>query len=246
MTDFEARNRRLTEAMAGDDQLRGLTRRWFDLASTYEYSYHFTWLGLPIIQFPQDIVAVQEIAWRVQPDLIVETGIARGGSLILSASLLELMGRDGRVIGIDVDIREPNRRAIEAHPLARRITMIEGSSTDPAVVERVRNAAEGCARVLVMLDSNHTHEHVLQELRLYSPFVTVGSYLIVFDTVIEDMPEDAFPERPWGRGDNPASAVREFLREHDEFAVDVDFEQKLQVSVSPGGYLRRIRATGTT
>lgn len=242
MTDFEARNRALTEAMAGDQDLRKVTRDWFDRASKYEYSYHFTWLGLPIIQFPQDIVAVQEIVWRVRPDLIIETGIARGGSLILSASLLELIGGNGKVIGVDVDIREPNRRAIESHPLARRITMIEGSSTDAAVVDRIRNLAAGCTRVLVMLDSNHTHEHVLQELRLYSPFVAAGSYLIVFDTVIESMADEAFPDRPWGRGDNPATAVDQFLAENDRFVVDPQVEDKLQISVSPGGYLRCVRA----
>jgi cephalosporin hydroxylase len=238
MTDFEARNARLTEAMATDPDLRRLTRAWFDRVSTYEYSYHFTWLGLPIIQFPQDILAVQEIAWRVRPDVIIETGIARGGSLILSASLLELLGGDGRVIGIDIDIRAPNRRAIESHPLARRITMIEGSSTDAAVVEHVRRLVSGASRVLVLLDSNHTHEHVLQELRLYSPLVTPGSYVIVFDTIIESMPVDAFPERPWGRGDNPATAVQAFLAENHRFVVDEDIDRKLLISVSPGGYLQ--------
>ena len=238
MTDFEARNARLTEAMATDPDLRRLTRAWFDRVSTYEYSYHFTWLGLPIIQFPQDILAVQEIAWRVRPDVIIETGIARGGSLILSASLLELLGGDGRVIGIDIDIRAPNRRAIESHPLARRITMIEGSSTDAAVVEHVRRLVSGASRLLVLLDSNHTHEHVLQELRLYSPLVTPGSYVIVFDTIIESMPVDAFPERPWGRGDNPATAVQAFLAENDRFVVDEDIDRKLLISVSPGGYLQ--------
>jgi cephalosporin hydroxylase len=238
MTDFAARNARLTEAMATDPDLRRLTRAWFDRVSTYEYSYHFTWLGLPIIQFPQDILAVQEIAWRVRPDVIIETGIARGGSLILSASLLELLGGDGRVIGIDIDIRAPNRRAIESHPLARRITMIEGSSTDAAVVEHVRRLVSGASRVLVLLDSNHTHEHVLQELRLYSPLVTPGSYVIVFDTIIESMPVDAFPERPWGRGDNPATAVQAFLAENHRFVVDEDIDRKLLISVSPGGYLQ--------
>jgi len=242
VTDFEERNRVLTEAMAADPDLRMLTRAWFDRASTYEYSYHFTWLGMPIIQFPQDILAVQEIVWRTRPDVIIETGIARGGSLILSASLLQLLGGDGRVIGIDVDIRAPNRQAIEAHPLARRITMIEGSSTDAAVVQRVRDLVAGSSQVLVLLDSNHTHEHVLQELRLYSPFVTAGGYLVVFDTVIEYMPADAFPERPWGRGDNPATAVKAFLAENDRFVVDEEVDRKLQISVSPGGYLRCVAA----
>jgi cephalosporin hydroxylase len=242
VTDFEDRNRRLTAQMSVDDELGALTRAWFNHASTYEYSYHFTWLGLPIIQFPQDIVAIQEIVWRVKPDLIIETGVARGGSLVLSASLLELIGGNGRVVGIDVDIRAANRAAIEGHSLSHRIDLLEGSSTDQAIVSKVRDMADNSTSVLVLLDSNHTHEHVLTELRTYSPLVTVGSYIIVFDTVIESMPDDAFPHRPWGRGDNPATAAKAFLEEDDRFAVDRDVEEKLLISVAPGGYLRRIRS----
>jgi cephalosporin hydroxylase len=242
MTEFEARNREMVGRMAKDDAIHDLTRQWFDLATRYEYSYHFTWLGRPIIQYPQDIVAIQEIIWETRPDLIIETGIARGGSLILSASILELLGGDGLVVGVDIDIRTPNREAIESHPLARRIRMLEGSSVDPTVAAEVAALAAGRGRIMVMLDSNHTHEHVAQELSLYSPLVTPGCYLVVFDTVIERMPTDAFPDRPWGRGDNPASAVAEFLETTDRFVVDDHIDGRLLISVAPGGYLRCVKA----
>lgn len=211
-----------------------------------KYSYNFSWLGRPIIQYPQDIVAMQELIWAVQPDLIVETGIAHGGSLILYASLLELNTAGGgpqgaRVIGVDIDIRAHNRAAIEAHPMSRRITMIEGSSLDPAVVARVAEAARGQGRVLVCLDSNHTHAHVLAELEAYAPFTSVGSYCVVFDTIIEDLPAEMFPDRPWGPGDNPRTAVREYLGSHPEFEVDRRMEDKLLVTVAPGGFLHRRR-----
>jgi cephalosporin hydroxylase len=211
-----------------------------------KYSYNFSWLGRPIIQYPQDIVAMQELIWAVQPDVIVETGIAHGGSLILYASLLELNAacdgsQDARVVGVDIDIRAHNRAAIEAHPMSRRITMIEGSSLDPAVIARVGEAARGRERVLVCLDSNHTHEHVLAELEAYAPLTSVGSYCVVFDTIIEDLPAGLFPDRPWGPGDNPRTAVREYLESHPEFEIDRRMEDKLLVTVAPGGYLQRIR-----
>ena len=239
--EFNRRNREVVGRMAADEGMRGQTRAWLAAATRYEYSYHFTWLGRPIIQFPQDIVATQEIIWRVRPDLIVETGIARGGSLIFSASMLELLGGDGLVVGVDVDIREHNRVEIERHPLAGRIKMVQGSSVDESVVRRVAEHAEGRRAVLVMLDSNHTHEHVLRELELYSPLVTPGSYLIVYDTLIEQMPEDMYPDRPWGRGDNPLTAVSEFLARGSDFEVDREVEERLLITVAPGGYLRRVK-----
>jgi cephalosporin hydroxylase len=209
-----------------------------------QYSYNFSWLGRPIIQYPQDIVAAQQLVWTVQPDLVIETGIAHGGSLVLWASLLELNaacgGPDGRVLGIDIEIRPHNRAAIEAHPLARRITMIEGSSVDDGVLETVRKAVAGRDRVLVSLDSNHTHDHVLAELRAYAPMTSVGSYCVVFDTVIENLGSGMFPDRPWDVGDNPMTAVREFLRDHPEFEVDERVEDALMITAAPGGYLRRI------
>ena len=242
MNSFEQRNRALIEQMASDTSVRELTRRWFEASSRYEYSYHFTWLGRPIIQFPQDIMAMQEIIWRVKPDLIIETGIAHGGSLIFWASILELIGGDGQALGIDVEVREHNRREIEKHPMFKRISMIEGSSTDEAVARSVRKLAEGKRRVLVALDSEHTHDHVLKELELYSPLVTKGSYLVVFDTIIEDMPDDLFSDRPWGRGNNPKTALKEFLKGTDRFQVDEQVDNKLLITVAPGGYLKCIKS----
>jgi cephalosporin hydroxylase len=239
--EFEERNEKMVQAMAEDSDLTRLARAWFERAAQFEYSYHFTWLGRPIIQFPQDIVAIQEIVWSVKPVLIVETGIARGGSLVFYASLLELLGGAGRVVGVDVEIRPENRRAIEAHPLARRIKMIEGSSVDPVVVDAVRREAAGSVPVMVVLDSLHTHAHVLRELMLYAPLVTKGSYLVVLDTVIEDMPPAFSGSRPWRPGDNPKTAVAEFLRSSDRFEVDRSIDAKLLITVAPGGYLRCVK-----
>ena len=223
--------------MAADPGLRSATRDFFDRSFQHRYSYNFSWLGRPIIQYPQDIVAMQEIIWKVRPRLIIETGIAHGGSLIFSASMLELIGGPGGVLGIDIDIRPHNRVEIEKHPLFRRIEMIEGSAIDPAVVAQVRQRIPSEGPVLVCLDSNHTHEHVLKELELYSHLVTRGSYLVVFDTVVEDMPADAFPDRPWGPGNNPKTAVHEFLRTNSRFRIDHEIADKLQITVAPDGYL---------
>jgi cephalosporin hydroxylase len=219
----------------------------FMLASVNaKYSYNFSWLGRPIIQYPQDIIAMQEILWRVKPQLVVETGIARGGSLIFFAAMLELNAAcggpaDARVVGVDIDIRYHNRDAIEAHPLFKRIDLIEGASTATEIFARVRNAARGRAPVLVSLDSNHTHAHVLEELELYAPLVSIGSYCVVFDTIIEHMPKACYPDRPWGPGDNPKSALTAYLRAHPEFEVDRRVDDQLVISVSPGGYLKRVR-----
>ena len=230
---------------ARDTELMGAARNWMNRANGHKYSYHFEWLGRPIIQYPQDIVAMQEIIWSVKPDLIIETGIAHGGSLIFSASMLELNAACGgpqraEVLGIDIDIRAHNRAAIEAHPLFRRISMIEGSSVAPDVFERVRGKASGKNGVLVCLDSNHTHDHVLAELEAYAQLTTLGSYCVVFDTVIEDMPAEMFPDRPWGPGNNPKTAVQAYLKSHPEFEVDKQFDHKLLLSVAPEGYLKRI------
>lgn len=233
----------VAENIAGlreDKDVQALSRIWLREITRHKYAYNFTWLGRPIIQLPQDMLAVQELVWRVKPDLIIETGVAHGGSLIYSASLLELLGGAGRVIGIDVDIRAHNRAEIEKHPLSRRIQLIQGSSVDRDTVRQVRAASRGCERVLVMLDSNHTHQHVLQELRHYSPLVTKGSYLVVFDTLIEDMPDDLIKDRPWGKGNNPKTAVWEFLKKNRRFVVDKDLEAKLLLTVAPDGYLRCI------
>jgi cephalosporin hydroxylase len=223
----------------GDDaSLRRRSLEWIAAASRHNYSHHFTWMGLPIIQFPQDIMALQEIIWRTKPDLIVETGVARGGSLVFYATMLQLLGTDGIVCGIDIDIRPYNRQAVERHPLAHRIRLIEGSSTDASVARQVAELASERRRVMVVLDSNHTHEHVLRELEVYSPLVTRGCYLVVLDTIIEDLPPGYFADRSWDVGDNPKTAVREFLQHDARFEIDREIESKLLITVAPEGYLR--------
>ena len=228
--EMNGKNRKLVQA--ADDFMREST--------IPKYSYNFSWMGRPIIQYPQDMIAMQEIIWEIQPDLVIETGIAHGGSLIFYASILELIGK-GEVLGIDIDIREHNRREIESHPMFKRISMIEGSSISGDIVAKAGNAAREKQTVLIVLDSNHTHEHVLKELELYSGFVTKGSYLVVFDTIIEDMPPNSFSDRPWEKGNNPKTAVREFLKSHDEFVVDKNIDHKLLISVAPDGYLKRVK-----
>ena len=219
-----------------------------------KYSYNFSALGRPIIQYPQDMVAIQEMIWRIKPDLVIETGIAHGGSLILSASMLALLdycdaveaGKTldpnaprRRVLGIDIDIRAHNRAAIEMHPMAHRIDMIQGSSITPEVIAEVGKRAAQFQRIMVFLDSNHTHEHVLAELDAYAPLVSPGSYCVVFDTVIENLPAGMYPDRPWDVGNSPKTAVREFLSRNPDFEVDEDMDAKLLITVAPGGYLRR-------
>jgi cephalosporin hydroxylase len=246
MNPFDEEVEERIAANGGNAALRKAADEFMRESIQPKYSYNFSWLGRPIIQYPQDIVGMQELTWAVQPDLIVETGIAHGGSLILYASLLELNAAcggppDARVVGVDIDIRAHNRAAIEAHPLHQRITMIEGSSVDPAVVEQVGEAAAGRQRVLVCLDSNHTHAHVLAELEAYAPMTSVGSYCVVFDTVIEDLPAGMFPDRPWDPGNNPKTAVHKYLKSHPEFEIDRRLENKLMISVASGGYLKRVR-----
>lgn len=206
-----------------------------------KYSYNFSWMGRPIIQYPQDIIALQEIIWRIRPDCIIETGIAHGGSAIFLASMLHLLGEDGIVVGIDVDIRQHNRTEIENHPMYNRITLVEGSSTDSTVVERVKRIADARKRVMLCLDSDHTHQHVLDELRHYAPMVSVGSYCVVFDGIIEMVSDGFFENRSWGPGNSPYSAVRAFLDENDDFQVDQEIENKLVVTAAPSGYLKRMQ-----
>ena len=227
------------DGLRGDHDLKHASNRWVLQTLPHRYSYNFRWMGRPIIQYPQDMIAMQEIIWDIRPDLIVETGIAHGGSLIYYASLCELMGH-GEVLGVDIDIRAHNREAIESHRVAHRIRLLQGSSTDGAIVAQVRQLAAG-KRVLVVLDSNHTHEHVLAELEAYAPLVSVGSYCVVFDTIVEDLPAGLYPDRPWDVGNNPKTAVHEYLRRDDRFEIDRDIEAKIQITVAPDGYLRRTR-----
>jgi cephalosporin hydroxylase len=240
---------RRVNTQASDQTLTQPAERFFARSHQLQYSYNFSWLSRPIIQYPQDIVAFQEVVSQVRPDLILETGIAHGGSLVLSASLLCLLdvmdGLDPRqsprkVVGVDIDIRSHNRKVLDEHPLRFKMELIEGSSIDPGIIQQVRSHADGDERVLVSLDSNHTHEHVLAELNAYADLVSVGSYCIVFDTVVEDLPAGSFPDRPWDVGNNPKTAVHAWLKSHPEFEIDKDIDNKLLISVAPDGYLRRV------
>ena len=228
-------------SLGTDTDVQALSRIWVREITRHKYAYNYTWMGRPIIQFPQDMIAMQEIIWETKPDLVIETGIAHGGSLIYYASLLELLGGDGQVLGIDVDVRAHNRAEIEKHPMAKRIRMIEGSSVDEGVARQVAIAAAAKNRIMVVLDSNHTHDHVLRELKLYAPLVTKDCYLVVFDTLLEDMPDDLGHGRPWGKGNNPKTAVHEFLKTDSRLEIDKSIQHKLLITVAPDGYLRCIK-----
>lgn len=244
MNEIEKFKKEVLERIATyetDAVLKELATEWMRQSVLKKYVYNFKWLGRPIIQMPQDIIGLQEIIWEVKPDLIIETGIAHGGSLIFSASMLELIGGGGKVLGIDIDIRQHNRVEIEQHPLAKRIEMMQGSSVSEETAQNVYELAADYSNILVILDSNHTHEHVKQELEIYSPLVSVGSYVVVFDTLVEDMPRNSFPDRPWNVGDNPKTAVFEFLKENDNFEIDKNVENKLLMTSAPSGYLKRIK-----
>ena len=225
-----------------DKNFQNLTQMWMEESVKKKYSYHFSWMGLPIIQYPQDVMALQEIIFETQPDLVIETGIARGGSLLFLASMLELNRvyggpDDALVVGVDIVIREHNKLAIEKHPLSRRVNMIEGSSIDTKVVDQIEELSKRKKSVMVCLDSHHEHDHVLEELRKYAPLVSQGNYCVVLDTIIEDLPEG--PERPWGKQNSPMSAAREFLKENDMFEIDSQITNKLLITVARNGYLRR-------
>jgi cephalosporin hydroxylase len=256
--EFQTQVKANIESLGRDEDLLNLSNTWIKQASKHFYTYNFSWMGRPIIQYPQDVFAMQEIIWSVQPDLIIETGIAHGGSLVFSASMLELNAASGgppdaQVLGIDIDIRTHNREAIDAHPMRKRISMIQGSSIEPETVAQVKAITVQKTRVLVCLDSNHTHDHVLTELEAYAPLTSIDSYCVVFDTNIEDMPADLNQDRPWGKGNNPKTAVREYLnllKKEGRVAqdgkplyleIDQSIEHKLVITVAPDGFLRRIR-----
>jgi len=239
---FKQERKKRIASFAENTALKNAAKEFNVASNSAQYSYNFSWLGRPIIQYPQDIIAMQEIIWEVKPDLIIEIGIAHGGSLICYASILQLIGH-GQIVGIDIDIRKHNKKEIEDHFIfsQNRIKMIEGSSLSGDVLQQVKELAKGNEKIIVSLDSNHTHEHVLQELRLYAPFVSKGSYIVVFDTIVEDLPEGYFSEvRPWGIGNNPKTAVKDFLEENDQFVIDHEIDNKLMISVAPEGYLKRI------
>lgn len=229
------------ENYGNDEDFKKLALEWMKQSLARKYVYNFSWLGRPIIQAPQDIVGLQEIIWDVKPDLIIETGVAHGGSIVFSASMLEIIGGRRLVVGIDIDIRDHNRREIENHPLYHRIRLIEGSSVSEEIVQKVHEIASDYSRIMVILDSNHTHDHVTKELESYSSLVSVGSYVIVFDTFVEDMPRDFFADRPWNVGDNPKTAVRQFLNGNDGFETDKNIENRLMVTSAPSGFLKRVK-----
>ena len=256
MSDFTKEVEARVAAVPANKDLNDSAAQFMRTSIASQYSYNYFWLGRPIIQYPQDMVAMQELIWTVKPDLIIETGIAHGGSLILSASMLALLelseaAEKGevvdpakpkrKVLGIDIDIRPHNKQAIEAHPMASRIEMIQGSSIAPEIMDQVRKIAAGYSRILISLDSNHTHDHVLEELKLYAPLTSIGSYCVVFDTVVEDLPKELAGDRPWGPGDNPKTAVFEYLKTHPEFEIDKSVENKLLITVAPDGFLKRLR-----
>lgn len=237
-----------------DKELKKITSQWIESIVPHKYTHNFSWLGRPIIQFPQDIHALQEVIWDVKPDLIIETGIAHGGSLIFNASILAMLEYcdaietntildpqkpKRHVLGIDIDIRKHNHEAIIKHPMSNRIKMLQGSSIDTTIISQVRDYAKQFKRVIVILDSNHTHDHVLAELEAYASLVNIGSYCIVFDSVIEDMPDHLFTDRPWGKGNNPKTALTEFLSKNKFFKVDKKIENKLLITVASNGYLKR-------
>ena len=255
MSDFKSEIPGRVAAMAADSTVTGAAMDFLRASVGVQYSYNWHWLGRPIIQYPQDVVVMQELIWEVKPDLIVETGIAHGGSLIFSASMLALLDMceaieagqtldpsvsKRKVVGVDIDIRAHNRAAMEAHPMRSRIEMIEGSSIADETIAKVKQAAVGHQRVLVCLDSMHTHDHVRAELEAYAPMTSVGSYCVVFDTLIEDMAADAYPDRPWGQGDNPKTAVWDYLKTHPEFEIDKAIPDKMQITVAHDGFLRRL------
>ncbi len=243
--------RKNLELVSQDRDYLGLSNVWVRESIRHKYAYGFTWLGRPIMQIPQDIYAIQEIIWEVQPDLIIETGIAHGGSLILSASLLALLdfcnmgkipAKSNRcVIGIDIEIRPHNRKAIQAHPLSKYIEMYEGSSISPEIVKKVKERAKDFKKIVLFFDSNHSHKHVLAELKAYAMLTSVGSYCVVWDTGIEDLPEDFYPNRPWGKGNNPKTAVDAFLKNTDSFIIDKSFNYRLMITASQDGFLKRIK-----
>jgi cephalosporin hydroxylase len=245
ISKFEKERIELISSNAKNTGLKDAADEFLTKSAEVNYSYNFEWMGRPIIQYPQDMIAIQEIIWEVKPDMIIETGIAHGGSLILSASMLTLLEasgeiENGKVLGIDIDIREHNKKAIESHPMSSKITMFEGSSIDNDMIKRVHEFAKQGKKIMIFLDSMHSHDHVLEELKAYANLTSIGSYCVVFDTLIEDRPK-GFYDRPWDKGDNPKTAVWEYLKDSDDFIIDENIDNKILISVAPSGYLKRIK-----
>lgn len=239
--EFEAHKRAQALALGRDQSVFDGSVRYMLQLDPYDYSYLWSWMGVPIIQMPADVLATQEVIWATKPDIIIETGVARGGSVLFMASLLELIGK-GQVIGVDIDIRAHNRASIEQHPMSKRVTLIEGGSVDDDTLARVRAAIPAGARVMVVLDSDHSRDHVLAECKAYGQLVTPGCYMVVADTMIGHVEASEAPQKRskiWSKGDEPLSALRQYLAESDFFEVDEVLNGKLVLSSSPGGYIRR-------
>lgn len=232
--EFQQQTMRHRAEIEQDTQFQKMSREWVNRSVGCGYYYNFTWMGRPIIQYPQDIVAMQELIWEVKPDLIIETGIAHGGGLVFYASMLELLGGGGQVLGVEQHIFPEIRKEIESNRMFRRITMLEGNSVSDEIIQKVAEFVRGKTRVMVALDSNHTHAYVLSELELYSPFVTKDSYLVVFDTMVNEVDESHYTNRPWDAGNNPGTAVKEFLSKNTRFEADMSISSKLANQFQPG------------
>jgi len=237
--DFEASRKELLLSQSSDLSFKAITKDWLQKSVDHKYSYQFNWLGVPIIQMPSDIVVFQEIVYKTRPDLIIETGVARGGSLIFWASIQKLCGIEGRVLGIDIDIRPHAISAINGSIFSDQIKLIQGGSTDQVVADKVLEFSKKFTKVMVVLDSNHTHKHVLEELNLYANLVSKDSILLVLDTVIDDLEVD--PSRSWGPGASPKTAVLQFMEENPgKFVNASEFESKSLLSVAPQGFWLRV------
>lgn len=241
-TEFQMQREADVEAMGQDSELREKSIEWMIHADKYKYTYNYNWMGRPIIKFPNDMVIQQEIMWELKPDLVIETGIAHGGSIIFTAAMMEMMGIEGEVVGIDIDIREHNKDEILNHPMNKRITMYEGNSVSPDMVERVRRHTEGKSTVMVILDSLHSHDHVYKELKAYADMTSIGSYCILPDTFIEFFPKGFYSDtRPWDVGDNPHTAMMQYLSENSDFEIDSARTHKAMITETIDGYLRRVK-----
>ena len=242
IAEFKKERATSQKEMLRDAELKQKSLDWMLHADKYKYTYNFTWMGRPIIKYPQDIVIMQELIWKVRPDLIIETGIAHGGSIIFSSSMMELLGNGGKVIAVDIDIRKHNREEIEKHPMMKNITMLEGSSVDEKIVQQIAAYAKNFKKVMVVLDSNHSHEHVYRELEMYTPLVSLDSYILLPDTFVEFFPKGYVTDRPWDVGNNPYTAMEAFLNTTDQFVKDEEVTNKLLITEAlGGGYLRRVK-----
>ena len=226
-------------SLGADDTLR---QQGIDLqlaADDHHYTYSWEWLGVPIIRLPDDIVVLQELIWAYRPQRIVETGVARGGSMLLDSSLMTLSGIEPAVLGIDISIFAHTHEALAEHPMSRGVTLLETSSVSDEAVSAARDFLGNAERALLVLDSNHTHEHVLAELRVLAPLLPVGSFILVADTIVEELPQGHYVNRPWDRGNSPLTAANQFLGENPGFVRDTEWSRRALLTEFRDGILRR-------